>query len=150
MRSLIALLLILSASLSQPAEGASPGFADLLTNASAMTQRVVAPTEARIDTAFAPERGAEDLVLRCIDAARGSIRMAAYSLTSPTVVRALVAARKRGIDVQAVVDQRTNLGSDSPVKSKAALNVLVNAGIPVRMISTYAAHHDKYLVVDGV
>jgi len=30
------------------------------------------------------------------------------------------------------------------------LNVLVNAGIPVRMISTYAAHHDKYLVVDGV
>src|SRR5712675_3345859 len=111
MRSLIALLLILSACLSQPANGASPGLADLLTNAKrAMTPREVAPTEARIDTAFAPERGAEDLVLRCIDTARGSIRMAAYSLTSPTIVRALVAARKRGIDVQAVVDQRTNLG----------------------------------------
>jgi len=40
MRSLIALLLILSACLSQPAKGASPGLADLLTNAKrAMTPR---------------------------------------------------------------------------------------------------------------
>jgi phosphatidylserine/phosphatidylglycerophosphate/cardiolipin synthase-like enzyme len=32
--------------------------------------------------------------------------------------------------------------------SIAALNLLVNAGIPTRTISTYAIHHDKYIVAD--
>ncbi len=31
----------------------------------------------------------------------------------------------------------------------AAMNLVINAGIPMRVISTYAIHHDKYIVVDG-
>ena len=44
-----------------------------------------------------------------------------------------------------VVDDRGNRAK----KSIAALNLLVNAGIPTRTISTYAIHHDKYIVADA-
>lgn len=99
----------------------------------------------RIEVAFSPEAGAEALVLKVIDAASSRIRLAAYGFTSPAVVRALLAAARRGVDVRVLVDERGNRGASSV----AALNLLVNAGIPTRTVATYAIHHDKYIVVDG-
>ena len=29
------------------------------------------------------------------------------------------------------------------------MNLIVGAGIPLRVVSVYAIHHDKYIVVDG-
>jgi len=54
-------------------------------------------------------------------------------------------ARKRGVDVQILVDDRGNRGK----ASLSAMNLVAGAGIPMRVISTYAIHHDKYIVVDG-
>jgi phosphatidylserine/phosphatidylglycerophosphate/cardiolipin synthase-like enzyme len=84
------------------------------------------------------------LVLKVINSAENSIRLAAYSFTSPSVVKALLAAKKRGVDVRVVVDEKGNKGK----ASIAALNLLVNADIPTRTIATYAIHHDKYIVSD--
>jgi len=56
----------------------------------------------------------------------------------------LLAAKKRGVDVRIVVDEKGNKSK----ASLAALNLVVNAGIPTRTISTYAIHHDKYIVSD--
>lgn len=72
--------------------------------------------------------------------------MAGYSFTSPNVVRSLLAAKTRGVDAGVLVDERGNHGN----ASVAALNLLVNAGIPTRTIATYAIHYDKYIVVDGL
>lgn len=61
-----------------------------------------------IQTAFSPERGALQLVLSTIGSARESIRMMGYSFTSPEVVRALVDAHRRGVDVKIVLDEKGN------------------------------------------
>ena len=102
-----------------------------------------------IEVGFSPNEGAERLVLRVIDSARSEIRVMAYSFTSAPVTHALLAARKRGVDVALVVDAKSNTGEDRSGKSRAALSALVNAGCRVRTISTYQIHHDKVLVVDN-
>ena len=104
-----------------------------------------APASALIETGFSPEGNAERLVLKVINSSTKSVRLAAYSFTSPRVVRALIDAKKRGVDVRVVAD-------DSGAKSKAgsaALNLLVGANIPTRINGEYAIHHDKYIIVDG-
>nr|WP_256354732.1 phospholipase D family protein [Variovorax sp. dw_308] len=100
---------------------------------------------ARIEVAFSPEAGSEALVVKVLDSAHQSIRLAAYSFTSPAVVRGLMDAKRRGVDVRVLVDDRGNRGKSSI----AAMNLIAGAGIPIRAISSYAIHHDKYIVVDG-
>jgi phosphatidylserine/phosphatidylglycerophosphate/cardiolipin synthase-like enzyme len=78
--------------------------------------------------------------------AGGSTGVAAYSFTSPVVAKALLNARKRGVDVRVVVDENGNRSK----ASLAALNLLAEAGIPTRTISRYAIHHDKYMVIDKI
>lgn len=105
-----------------------------------------APATAQIEVAFSPDGDAERLVLKVINTARTSVRLAAYSFTSPKVVRALIAAKRRGVDVRVVVDEEGN-------KSKsgvAALNLLVGADVAVRSNGAYAIHHDKYIIADGL
>lgn len=99
---------------------------------------------ARIETAFSPDGGAEALVLRVIASAHQSIRLAGYSFTSPAVVQALTDAQRRHVDVRAVLDDRGNRGK----ANIAAMNLLLGAGVQVRVISKYAIHHDKYIVID--
>ena len=106
---------------------------------------------------FAPEDDAEGLVLKVIQSSRDSIRLAAYSLTSPPIVKALVEARRRGVDVAVVADYRHNLGEDednrgrsrAKAAARTALNLLVNAGIPTRTVSAFPIAHDKAIVSDN-
>lgn len=98
-----------------------------------------------IESAFSPEAGGEKLVLKVINSSRKELRLAAYSFSSPTVVKALVAARKRGVDVRVIVDYKRNLGKSSV----SALRQLTDAGIAVKTNAFYDLHHDKYVVVDG-
>ncbi|WP_339382230.1 phospholipase D family protein [Rahnella sp. CJA17(1/100)] len=77
--------------------------------------------------------------------ARQSVRLMGYSFTSPAIAGALVEAKKRGVDVQVVLDEGGNRGK----ASVAAINLLVNAGIPVRTVSQFKIMHDKVIIVDG-
>lgn len=98
-----------------------------------------------IECAFSPDGDAETLILKVIDSSEKSIRMAAYSFTSPPVMKSLLAAKKRGVDVKIVIDQKGNRDR----ANKSAMNLMVNANIPLRTISKYKIHHDKYIVADG-
>jgi len=98
-----------------------------------------------IDVGFSPEGSALQLVMRTIDNAQQNIRLMGYSFTSPEVARGLVAAKRRGVDVKVVVDEKGNKGK----ASVAAMNLLVNADIPVRTISKYKISHDKVIIVDN-
>lgn len=102
----------------------------------------VAPS---VEVGFSPEGSARQLVLNTLDSARQSIRLMGYSFTSPDVVKALVAAHQRGVDVKIVLDDRGNRGK----ASVAAMNIIVNAGIPLRTNGHFAIQHDKILVVDS-
>lgn len=107
-----------------------------------------------IEVAFSPNEGAEALVVKVIDSARTEIRMMSYSFTSPTVLKALLSARHRGVDVKLVADWESNAsktkdGNYKSPKSIAAMSALVNAGADVLTIDKYAIAHDKVIVVDG-
>lgn len=108
------------------------------------------PTTGVIDVGFSPDGSAEALVLRSLGSARQSIRLAAYSFTAPAVVRALIDAKKRGVDVAVLVDWKNNVQQDSSGKARAALNLLVNAGIPTRTVAVFPIQHSKYAVIDGM
>ena len=100
---------------------------------------------ASIDAGFSPEGSAQQLVLRTLDDAHESIRLMGYSFTSPEVVKSLVNARRRGVDVRVVIDQNGNRSK----ASIAAMNVVVNAGIPLRTNGQYKIMHDKVIITDG-
>jgi len=99
---------------------------------------------AQIENAFSPDAKAEELVLKLINTSTSSIRLAAYSFSSPNVVKALLDAKKRGLNIMVLVDYRRN----QKKPNWTALNRLVAAGIATRTISIYAIHHDKYIIAD--
>lgn len=101
------------------------------------------------EVAFSPREGAENLVIKVIDSAKFKVRLAAYSLTSPQIVGALINARKRGVDVQVVADFKMNLKSDSRA-GRVALGLLAENGVRTRVIQKYEIHHDKYIITDDM
>ncbi|MBR8034651.1 phospholipase D family protein [Burkholderia vietnamiensis] len=120
--------------------------AGLIAFAIASVQPARAATTCAVDVGYSPEGTAEHLVMTSIERARQSVRLAAYTFTSAAVSRALVGAKRRGIDVAVLADAKES----AKRTQQAALNVLVQAGIPTRTISAYAIHHDKFIVIDGV
>lgn len=102
-----------------------------------------------VEVGFSPEGTAEDLVLKVIDSAQHDIKLAGYSFTSAKVVRGLLNARRRGVAVALVVDEKNNIGGDSSGKARSALSALLSAGSAVRLNGSYAIHHDKYILVDA-
>lgn len=100
------------------------------------------PSAANVVAGFSPGN-AEALVVRTIESARSTLRVAAYSFTSKPIAQALVAAKKRGVDVQVVVDK----SQESERYTSATF--LANMGIPVRVDTRYANMHNKFIVVDG-
>ena len=84
-------------------------------------------------------------MLDVIASARHTIRLGGYLFTSRPIVHALIGARRRGVDVRIVLDDRGNRDA----ASRSAIRRVVGAGIPTRVISAYPIHHDKYIIVDG-
>jgi phosphatidylserine/phosphatidylglycerophosphate/cardiolipin synthase-like enzyme len=71
---------------------------------------------------FSPEGTAQQLVINVIGSAKDNIRMMAYSFTAPDIMKALIAAKRRGVDVKIVVDENGNTGR----ASRAAMNLVTN------------------------
>jgi phosphatidylserine/phosphatidylglycerophosphate/cardiolipin synthase-like enzyme len=106
------------------------------------------PATGDVEYGFSPKEGAERLVLKVIASARQELRVLAYSFTSAPITSALIAARKRGVDVAVLVDHRNNVADDRSGKARAALGALALTGVRVRSISAYPVHHDKVIVAD--
>ena len=108
-------------------------------------QPIEAVTSPSIEVAFSQEAGAEALVVKVLASAQQTIRLTGYSFTSPAVVKGLVEAKRRGVDVKVLLDDRGNRGQSSLV----AIRMITDANIPLKVIFSYVIHHDKYIVVDG-
>ena len=100
-----------------------------------------------ISVGFSPDGGAERLVLGAIAGARHSIRVAAYGFTASAVAKALIAAHRRGVAVQVLVDWRANFEEDRRY-ARHAIGALQLAGVAVRAIDAYPIFHDKFMVID--
>lgn len=82
-------------------------------------------------------------MIREIDAAKSTIRVAAYSFTNVGIGEALLSAHKRGVDVQIVVDSE-NLGNPHSL-----LVPLARAGLLCYLDKKHSIFHNKYLLIDG-
>ena len=98
---------------------------------------------ASFDTGFSPNQGSLPLVIKAINSAQKSIHVAAYSFTSKPIAEALLAAKRRGVDVKVVADQKSNSGKYS------ATTYLINNNVPVKLDDNYPIFHHKFIVIDG-
>ena len=83
-------------------------------------------------------------LVRMYDRAQRYIFIAVYGLTSPLTVKALVEAKRRGVDVRVVTD-RERL---EDVKQQTALSTLCEAGIPIKINRHESLMHLKQAVID--
>ena len=90
------------------------------------TQRFAAKGE--IELAFTPRDDAESLLVSVIAQARRSLHVQAYAFTSRRIADAMVAARRRGVDVQVLADARMNRKPKGNVLPR-----LLAAGVPVAL-----------------
>ena len=83
-----------------------------------------------------------------INAAQTSIHMASFEFDLTPVAEALVAAKKRGVDVRWVTDDESGLAVDEdPGHGQFAM--LQEAGIEVRSDDRAALMHNKFWIFDG-
>ena len=102
----------------------------------------IPPGNEMLEVAFSPDAGAEHLVIKIIDGAQRKLRVAAYSFTSKPIAQALLRAKKRGVDVQVVVDK------SQKGERYTSATFLANSGIPVYVDSQHAIMHNKYIIAD--
>lgn len=105
----------------------------------------LAHAEPSVQVGFSPEGSARALVLETIGSAMQSIQILAYAFQAPDIMQALVDARKRGVEVRVVVDEKRNLGKTS----RAAMDFVTRNGVELRTNSHFHIHHDKTIIVDG-
>jgi phosphatidylserine/phosphatidylglycerophosphate/cardiolipin synthase-like enzyme len=91
---------------------------------------------------FSPNGGCTQAVVEALNAAKRTILVQAYSFTSVPIAKALVEAKKRGVDVRVILDksQRTERYSGA--------TYLVNEGIPTYIDSAHRIAHNKVMVID--
>jgi phosphatidylserine/phosphatidylglycerophosphate/cardiolipin synthase-like enzyme len=102
----------------------------------------VLSTAADVDVYFSPNGGATDAVVREVNNAQHEILIQAYSFTSAPIASALVAAKNRGIKVEAILD-KTNVKQGYSV-----ITFLENAGIPVYIDDQVKIAHSKIMIID--
>lgn len=91
---------------------------------------------------FSPKGGCTEAIVSALGSAKETVLVQAYSFTSKPIFAALVAAQKRGVRVQLVLD-RSNLSQKSS-EADAAIDV----GIPVLIDSKHEIAHNKVMVID--
>lgn len=99
---------------------------------------------AQIEVAFTPGDDIAGLIGRHIAKARKSVQVQAYLFTDRKLVAALLAARRRGVEVQIVGDAAQQEAGGFP-----GLAALERAGARVYLDRAHAASHNKIMIVDG-
>ncbi len=91
---------------------------------------------------FTPPIGGASGIVKQIDASKKSIKVMAYGFTSINLAEALVRAKKRGVDVALIQDEK------SSQNNREALQKLLDVGIEVRSDGKHAIQHNKVMVID--
>ena len=103
---------------------------------------------ANYQTCFTPQKKAfwttscTDLIVQSIQEAKTQILVQAYSFTSAAILKALVVAKNRGVDVEVILDK-------SQVSSHyTSARYLANQGVPVWIDNKVAIAHNKVMIID--
>ena len=92
---------------------------------------------------FSPSGGCTEAVVSALDGAKKTVLVQAYSFTSAPIAKALVDAKKRGVDVQVILDK-----SQRGEKYSSA-TFLANEGVPTYIDAAHKIAHNKVMIIDG-
>ena len=110
----------------------------------ALIMQSSAVSSANVEVLYAPHDAPLDRVVILYRHAKRYIYVSVYGLTYPRAVEALVAAKKRGVDVRMLTDQERT----KEVKQNTALQTLRHVGIPIRVNQHEGLMHLKQVVID--
>lgn len=100
------------------------------------------PSGNSIAVYFSPRGGCADAIVREVASAKRSIRIQACSFTSPPIAKAIIDAKKRGVQVEAILDKSNRTDRYS------AATFLKNQGVAVLIDNKHAIAHNKIIVID--
>ena len=101
---------------------------------------------AKTDVYYAPEDQPIDHVVDLYAHARRYIYVSVYGLTAPSVVKALVEAKRRGLDIRVITD-RERLNDP---KQHSAVSTLRLVGVQVKINRHDGLMHLKQVVIDDM
>lgn len=102
------------------------------------------PARGTVQVAFTPWDDAEGMIVDGIRRAKHQILVQAFSFTSRTLANALIAAKKRGVDVRVMADREQTVSGEA-----SRMPELVQAGIPAMLEVRYQSAHNKVMVIDA-
>lgn len=97
----------------------------------------------KMESGFYPYGGAEELAVKAIASAKQSIFLATDNVISGPVTQALADARKRGVNILAVLDK-----SQEKIRYSGA-KLLIRDGIQVHIDRKHASMRNNYMIIDG-
>lgn len=111
-----------------------------VTTSLAISESTRCPT---IQVCFTPGQNCTAEITDVIDAAKQSIFVQAYSFTSAPIAAHLVAAKKRGVAINVILDK------SQKTQRYSAARFLVNQRIPCWIDYKPAIAHNKIMIIDG-
>lgn len=111
------------------------------------------PAVGSVDVAFSPAGGITNMIKNEIDKANKSIQIQAYSFTSPEIIKSLIDAKKRGVDVRIILDKSNivdDKNSSRNQKEKDILTSIVDNDIPLKIDSAFRIAHSKIMIIDNI
>jgi len=95
-----------------------------------------------IEALFSPGGGCADRIVEEIGAAKESVRVQVYFFTSKPIANALVAAKKRGVHVEVILDK------SQEKMTYGRFRVLRRAGIGVYFDREHSTANNKIILID--
>ncbi|UPT74736.1 MAG: phospholipase D-like domain-containing protein [Elusimicrobiota bacterium] len=107
--------------------------------------------------AFRPNEPVETQLVKAIESSRESIKIALYEFTSRGILKALLAAKTRGVKVEVIlcdtsVNPRNEPDADYERYRSEQIWALIRRGVDVTVLgspSKYGINHHKFAVFDG-
>lgn len=100
--------------------------------------------QGQVQVAFTPGDDGGALIVDAIAKAKRQILVQTFSFTHEKITEALVAAKRRGVDVQVLADP----AQAEQVKT-SRIDQLAKGGVPVYMDGQHASAHNKVMVIDA-
>ena len=105
---------------------------------------LVLPASGTVQAAFTPGDDAGKLIADTIDSAHHQVLVQAFSFTHRKIADALIAAKRRGVDVKVIADKDQTHRIPTSLISRIAAE-----GVPVFIDSDHTSAHNKVMVIDA-
>jgi phosphatidylserine/phosphatidylglycerophosphate/cardiolipin synthase-like enzyme len=91
---------------------------------------------------FSPKGGCQDAIVQELNKARKEILVQAYSFTADPLTYGLVEAKKRGVNVEVLLDR------SNEVEKYSDMHILLEQGLGPLIDADHAIAHNKIMIID--